>query len=257
MPAIVSLTLCLMVLALAACQAPVFVLPADVPEPAAADAPGLAIETAEVVVGVGSPIPVDVAITGHLPDTCTQIGAMEQTVDGFNIRIAVKAVTPALGGCIVDSVPFRVAMPLNTVSLPDGTYTVTVNDSVSTTFSKPVQPGMAPADLRPIPVSNVAVEVGVGSPIPVDAFVSGEWPDLCAQLAEVRQRLEGNTLEISLLAAPADPACPPDHLGIPFRIAIPINIVQLPEGAYTVRVNGVAAAFEIPLTLPAGRSEGD
>ena len=77
----------------------------------------------------------------------------------------------------------------------------------------------------------MTVDVGVGSPIPVDAFVSGEWPDLCAQLAQITQRFEGNTFEITLLATAADPACPPDYLGLPFRIAIPINVVQLPEGA--------------------------
>jgi hypothetical protein len=46
----------------------------------------------------------------------------------------------------------------------------------------------AAAGLRPLTVANVTVEVGVGSPVPVDAFVSGEWPDLCAQLAQVTQR---------------------------------------------------------------------
>ena len=34
----------------------------------------------------------------------------------------------------------------------------------------------AAAGLRPLAVANVTVDVGVGSPIPVDAFVSGEWP---------------------------------------------------------------------------------
>jgi hypothetical protein len=118
-------------------------------------------------------------------------------------------------------------------------------------------PTVETAELRPIPISNVTVEVGVGSPIPVDAFVSGEWPDLCAQLAEIRQRIEGNAFEITLLATAADPACPPDYLGLPFRIAIPINVVELPEGAYTVSVNGVSAAFDIPVAPPASGSEGE
>jgi hypothetical protein len=113
----------------------------------------------------------------------------------------------------------------------------------------------APTDLREVPVSHVEVQVGVGSPIPVDAFVSGSWPDLCAQLAETQHSLANGRIEISLLATPADPNCPPDHLGLPFRIAIPINFVELPEGAYTVVVNGVSAAFDwrqgdTPPTVP-------
>jgi len=107
------------------------------------------------------------------------------------------------------------------------------------------------AGLRPIAVSNVTVDVGVGSPIPVDAFVSGEWPDLCAQLALITQRFEGYTFEITLLATAADPACPPDYLGLPFRIAIPINVVQLPEGEYTVTANGASTTFTVPVTSPA------
>lgn len=102
----------------------------------------------------------------------------------------------------------------------------------------------AAADLRAVPVSHVEVQVGVGSPIPVDVFVSGSWPDLCAQLAETQHSLANGRIEISLLATPADPNCPPDHLGLPFRIAIPINFVELPEGAYTVVVNGVSATFD-------------
>jgi hypothetical protein len=113
-------------------------------------------------------------------------------------------------------------------------------------------PTAAPeAGLRPIAVANVTVDVGVGSPIPVDAFVSGEWPDLCAQLALITQRFEGNTFAITLLATAADPACPPDYLGLPFRIAIPLNVVQLPEGEYTVTANGASTTFSVPVTPPA------
>ena len=115
----------------------------------------------------------------------------------------------------------------------------------------------AAAGLRPIPVSNVTVDVGVGSPIPVDAFVSGEWPDLCAQLAQVTQRYPGKTFDITLLATAADPACPPDFLGLPFRIAIPINVVELPEGQYTVTANGATTTFSVPVTSPASQPPAD
>ncbi len=103
-----------------------------------------------------------------------------------------------------------------------------------------------PVGLRPMQVHNVEVQIGVGSPIPVDVFVSGEWPDLCAQLAEIRQHVESGKIEITLLASPADPNCPPDHLGLPFRIAVPLNIVSLLEGTYTVVVNGVSTTFVWP-----------
>ena len=115
----------------------------------------------------------------------------------------------------------------------------------------------AAAGLRPLTVANVTVDVGVGSPIPVDAFVSGEWPDLCAQLAQITQRYEGKTFDITLLATAADPACPPDFLGLPFRIAIPINVVELPEGQYTVTANGATTTFSVPVSSPASQTPAE
>ena len=104
------------------------------------------------------------------------------------------------------------------------------------------------SNLRPIDVLDVRVEVGVGSPIPVTVLVAGTWPGLCAQLAQIDQSLENFTFDISLLAdvGPAD--CPPDNVGLSFGMGLPINIVELPEGNYTVTVNGVSTTFDVPVT---------
>jgi Tol biopolymer transport system component len=104
----------------------------------------------------------------------------------------------------------------------------------------------AEVDFRPIQVDAVQVEIGVGSPIPVDIFVSGSWPDLCAQLAQVTQAINGNRITVNILASPAAEDCPPDQLGTPFRIALPLNIVEMAEGSYTINVNGVEASFQWP-----------
>lgn len=107
-----------------------------------------------------------------------------------------------------------------------------------------VATGSPTAALRPVPVDHVGIEVGVGSPAAVEVLVSGTWPDLCAQLAETRQTIAGNRVEITLLATPADPSCPPDYLGLPFRLAVPLNVVEMPLGAYTIVVNGVSTEFD-------------
>jgi hypothetical protein len=126
----------------------------------------------------------------------------------------------------------------------------------------PVEPDGGPGgetpradDLRPIPVEDVQVEVGVGSPIPVHVNVAGSWPDLCAQLAEVHQTFTDDYIAISLLATPADPTCPPDNLGLPFALAIPINVVEMPEGSYTVDVSGVRTTLDVPVTPPSSGGE--
>lgn len=106
----------------------------------------------------------------------------------------------------------------------------------------------APAKARLIPISHVNLEVGVGSPLPVHIVASGEWPDLCAQIAEARQVIDGTHIEVTLLATPAQADCPPDYLGLPFRFDLPLNVVQLPAGTYTVTVNGVSTTFDLPVT---------
>jgi hypothetical protein len=106
----------------------------------------------------------------------------------------------------------------------------------------------APAENRPIEIAAVNLEVGVGSPIPVEVVAAGTWPDLCAQLAEVRQAIRGTEIDVTLLATPAQADCPPDFLGLPLRLALPLNVVELPAGAYTVTINGVSTTFDLPVT---------
>lgn len=100
-----------------------------------------------------------------------------------------------------------------------------------------------PAASRLIPVEHVEVQVGIGSPIPVNILVSGTWPDLCAQLAEVQQRIEDFTITVTLTATPEVANCPPDYVGLYFGFTLPLNPVQLPVGTYSVVVNGVSTSF--------------
>jgi hypothetical protein len=102
--------------------------------------------------------------------------------------------------------------------------------------------------LRLLHVEAVSVDIGMGSPIPVDIFVSGTWNDLCAQLATLHQTINGSQIQIDLLVSPADPDCPPDFLGAPFRIAIPLNMIEMKPGTYQIVVNGVEQSFNWTVT---------
>ncbi len=73
---------------------------------------------------------------------------------------------------------------------------------------------------------------------------SGSWPELCAQLASVEQKIAGQQIEISLFATPSNPDCPADQVGIPFRVAVPLNMVEIPFGEYQVVVNGIETTFD-------------
>lgn len=113
-------------------------------------------------------------------------------------------------------------------------------------------PAVDGGPLRAIEVQDVQIEVGVGSPIPVNVLVSGGWPGLCAQLQLMNVTQGDFSFSYELLATPEEEGCPPDNLGLPFGMRIPLNVVELPEGTYTVTVNGVSTTFDVPVTPPSG-----
>jgi len=53
------------------------------------------VDNVEVEVGVGSPIPVHVIVSGNLPDVCSQVEYTEIKQDGSNFIISLFA-TPTL-----------------------------------------------------------------------------------------------------------------------------------------------------------------
>lgn len=59
----------------------------------------LTVDHVEVEVGVGSPIPVHVNVSGSLPDTCSQIGYTEIKQDGSNFIVTLSAVSSSAEGC--------------------------------------------------------------------------------------------------------------------------------------------------------------
>ena len=262
----------LLIMILAACAAPAApstaepvpvtlqpATPATEAPPTEASLRPIQIADAQVQIGVGSPIPVEMVASGAWPDQCAQVAQVKQHLSGtqFEIEILASSADPA---CPPDALglPFRMAIPLNMTALPAGTYSVVVNGlqnsfEWSTASASTHSPAENQAgELRALTVEGLVVEIGVGSPVPVEAVASGSWPDLCAQVAEVSQQVSGDRIEMSLMASPADPACPPDAVGIPFRLAVPLNMVQMPHGAYTVVVNGFETSFEWTGASPEG-----
>lgn len=214
------------------------------------------IEDVVVEIGQGSPIPVDIIAAGTWPDLCAQLASVRVGFGDTQIDVDLLA-TPADPDCPEDflGLPFRLAIPVNILKLSHGTYTVSVNGQQAV-FDHPLETqspsldGPIPGSGALIPVEAVQVEVGVGSPIPVEIAVSGTWPDLCAQLEGIEMRFQGYAIEVELTAAAPNVGCPADNVGLPFGMRIPINIVELPEGSYSVTVNGVATSFSVPVEPP-------
>lgn len=231
--------------------------PVESYDPASAGYQPITVDQVEVDVGVGSPIPVHVIVSGNLPDPCSQVEHTEIKQDGSNFIIMLFATPdvggPAVDGCIKDAVPFKMGIPLNVVGLPAGSYSVTVNgsradfklDTANSTSSLPTADAIFAKD--DIKVDSVNIDIGVGSPIPVHAIVSANLPNACARLGEVRVHRKDTTFFVRLVAyAPSQTECNPDTLS--FRLEVPLNILDLPEGPYEVNVNGVSASFD-PRTI--------
>lgn len=216
------------------------------------------VDQVDVEVGVGSPIPVFVHVSGNLPDPCSQIEHTEIEQDSSTFFIKLFATPdiggPALDGCIKDPVPFTMSIPLSVVDVPAGSYTVDVNGSRAdfeldtANTASPLRTADTPYTKADILVDSVSMEIGNGSPIPVHAIISANLPSACAQLGEVRIHRDGATFFVRLVAyIPTDTECNPDTL--PIRLEIPLSVIGLETGTYTVNVNGTSAQFDFPVRM--------
>lgn len=168
--------------------------------------------------------------------------------DGTTFFAQLVAYVPAQTDCNPDTLAMRIEIPLNIAFAPEGPYEVNVNGFTASFYHRamPAVPIDAIPERNLIQIESVEVQVGVGSPIPVEIVASGTWPDLCAQIASVESRMDGFNIDITVLTSTVE-SCPPNHLGLPFRFAIPLNTVEMKEGAYTITANGVSTTFDIPV----------
>jgi hypothetical protein len=193
-----------------------------------------------------------VVVNFNVPDTCAQVEYIRTIQDGATFFITLGTTPSNAEGCVQDTLPERVTVPLNIADLPVGDYEVDVN-GVRAPFT--VTDSTSQGELRTaeminymdeVTVSDVSIEIGVGSPIPVHAIVQAELPKSCGQLGEVTLKRDGNSFFVRLAAElPAQTDCNNDPL--PLRLELPLNTVNLPEGTYEVNVNGTVTKFEIPL----------
>lgn len=135
-----------------------------------------------------------------------------------------------------------------TLALALGAGSLFVITSSSGQQPTPVETYETATSYQPIAVDLVEVEVGVGSPIPVHVNVSGWMPDPCSQVEHTEIKQDGSNFIITLSATPdvggpAVDGCIKDPMY--FKMGIPLNVVDLPAGSYSVTVNGSRADFKL------------
>jgi len=95
-------------------------------------------------------------------------------------------------------------------------------------------------------VESVDAQILESFPVQVHAVVRGTLGDGCTTLDEVTTTREGNTFLIRLTTErPADAVC--TQAVVPFEEVVPLDVVGLPAGQYTVDANGVTTTFELAI----------
>jgi hypothetical protein len=74
-------------------------------------------------------------VTGNLPDSCSAISGVTQSVGRNTISLTISASKPGDLLCTLEPTPFSEEVQLNTEDLGAGEFTVNVNDELSVTFT--------------------------------------------------------------------------------------------------------------------------
>ena len=93
-------------------------------------------------------------------------------------------------------------------------------------------------------VKSIDIRLLESFPLQVHAVISGDLPDAgCTTIARVEQVREGNTFTLTLVTT-TDPLALCTQALTPFEEVVPLDVVGLPAGVYTVRAGDVEATFE-------------
>jgi hypothetical protein len=124
-------------------------------------------------------------------------------------------------------------------------FTITSTGGEQPTVEVGTIPAVTAEAHTPLSVEHVEVQVGVGSPIPVEIVASGSWADLCSQIAEVQSGIDDFQIGVTVLVSTTE-SCSPGNQGLPFRFALPLNFADMSAGTYAITVNGASTTLEWP-----------
>jgi hypothetical protein len=129
--------------------------------------------------------------------------------------------------------PTQVTPPESPVSSGDPTPPA----DPTPTLEGPIETGTAFVD-------SVELLILESFPVQVNAVVKGNLPDPCTRIEQVKQERTGNTINVTLTTARAQgQSC--IQVIEPFERTIPIDVVGLQAGTYTVDIGGVTQQFTL------------
>lgn len=121
------------------------------------------------------------------------------------------------------------------------------NAPASSDDPSPISPPTSPEgevsyDLAP--VDNVDILIMESFPVQVRVVITGNLPDGCSQIDEAQVTREDKPFHVELTTRrPVDKEC--TEALVPYEENVPLDVVGLPAGEYTVEVNGVTETFTL------------
>lgn len=95
-------------------------------------------------------------------------------------------------------------------------------------------------------VTGVDVAILESFPVQVHVMAAGELADACTSVGEIQQTRSGNRFIVTIeTARPRDAICA-QVLGV-FEEVVALDVLGLPQGTYTVDVNGVVESFTLAI----------
>lgn len=93
-------------------------------------------------------------------------------------------------------------------------------------------------------VEEIDIRILESFPVQVHVVARGYLPDGCTEIDEIRQRHTGQAFQVTITTArPAGAVC--TEAIVPFEEVIPLDVIGLEAGTYTVDVNGVTGSFAL------------
>jgi hypothetical protein len=153
------------------------------------------------------------------------------------LTLALAACTVGGGGGQQAPTPTSTNPPISTpTAATPAESPVSSNDPTPSVDPTPTLEG--PIETGTAYVDSVELLILESFPVQVNAVVKGNLADPCTRIEEVKQERTGNTINVTITTARArGQSC--IQVIEPFERTIPIDVVGLQAGTYTVNVEGV------------------
>ncbi len=208
------------------------------------------VDQVDILLKESYPVQVDLVISGHLPDSCSELERITQELDGDRIIVRVVAARPADAVCTQALEPFETTYPLDLSELEPGTYIVDVN-GVETELvweGAMVGPQVGEYIYGDALVDTFQVQIMESMPVQIALVIEGNFRDGCTELSEITQEVRGDRIVIQVRTQrPKDAMC--TQALVPFSERYRLDLTDIEPGTYTLEVNGITETLELDAAM--------